>query len=213
MSSQPGLERSIGLWGATGIGVGAIVGGGVLALAGVAFATTGPGSDPRLRLERRHRPGDRTELRRAGGGISRIGRQWATVGKVIVFGVLIAGGRLVLGRAPAAGVSGKLTPFFPGGGTGLVQAMGYTFIALQGFDLIAAVGGEIRDPRHTVPPAMLYSLGAALAIYLPFPRPAAPQPAAADVRRAHPAAGRRHQRPGAADQPPLGGPCKRPRLT
>ncbi len=44
MSSQPGLERSIGLWGATGIGVGAIVGGGVLALAGVAFATTGPGA-------------------------------------------------------------------------------------------------------------------------------------------------------------------------
>ena len=35
-------HRSLGLWGATGVGVGAIVGGGVLALAGVAFATTGP---------------------------------------------------------------------------------------------------------------------------------------------------------------------------
>ncbi|MGD8872071.1 MAG: amino acid permease, partial [Gemmatimonadota bacterium] len=34
--------RSLGLWAATGVGVGAIVGGGILALAGVAFATTGP---------------------------------------------------------------------------------------------------------------------------------------------------------------------------
>jgi len=36
------LSRSMGLFGATGVGVGAIVGGGILALAGVAFAATGP---------------------------------------------------------------------------------------------------------------------------------------------------------------------------
>jgi amino acid transporter len=35
-------HRHIGLFGATAVGVGAIVGGGILALAGVAFATTGP---------------------------------------------------------------------------------------------------------------------------------------------------------------------------
>ena len=35
-------ERRIGLLSAIGIGVGAIVGGGILALAGVAFAATGP---------------------------------------------------------------------------------------------------------------------------------------------------------------------------
>jgi APA family basic amino acid/polyamine antiporter len=34
----------MGLFGATLIGVGAIVGGGILALAGVAFRTTGPGA-------------------------------------------------------------------------------------------------------------------------------------------------------------------------
>ena len=42
MPSGNETERKIGLLGATGIGVGAIVGGGILALAGVAFATTGP---------------------------------------------------------------------------------------------------------------------------------------------------------------------------
>ena len=36
--------RAIGLAGATGVGLGAIVGGGILVLAGVAFRTTGPGA-------------------------------------------------------------------------------------------------------------------------------------------------------------------------
>jgi hypothetical protein len=35
-------RRTIGLLGAVSVGVGAIVGGGILALAGVAFASTGP---------------------------------------------------------------------------------------------------------------------------------------------------------------------------
>ncbi len=45
MSENPGhTQRSIGLFDATSIGVGAIVGGGILALAGTAFAATGPGA-------------------------------------------------------------------------------------------------------------------------------------------------------------------------
>ena len=42
MNSNSDTERSMGLVGATGVGIGAIVGGGILALAGVAFANTGP---------------------------------------------------------------------------------------------------------------------------------------------------------------------------
>lgn len=41
-SSSSDPKRTLGLLGATGVGVGAIVGGGILALAGVAFATAGP---------------------------------------------------------------------------------------------------------------------------------------------------------------------------
>jgi len=36
--------------------------------------------------------------------------------------------------------------------------MGFTFIALQGFDLIATVAGEIREPDRTIPRVMLLSL-------------------------------------------------------
>ena len=46
--------------------------------------------------------------------------------------------------------------------------MGFSFIALQGFDLIAAVGGEIRNPARNIPRAMVLSLIIALLIYLPL---------------------------------------------
>jgi nucleotide-binding universal stress UspA family protein len=92
------------------------------------------------------------------------------VGKVIVFVAVIMGGFWVLMVHPpnVEELSARFRPFFHKGGGGLVQAMGYTFIALQGFDLIAAVGGEIKQPERTIPRAMLLSLGTALIIYLPL---------------------------------------------
>ena len=100
--------------------------------------------------------------RAAGGGHT------ATIGKVIVFAILVVAGAIAwIGKSPAE-LLGRLDPFLTAGPTGVVQAMGYTFIALQGFDLIAAVGGEVKDPERNLPLAMYLSLGIALAIYLPL---------------------------------------------
>jgi amino acid transporter len=255
-SPDTNRDRSVGLWGATGIGVGAIVGGGILALAGVAFAATGPGAMVAFALNgviagltalsfaelastfpesggsytfaKKTLSGEAAfmvgwvvwlasivaavlyalgfasfasfavvQLFEVAGGSAPAwlesrggllalacfataayalvlfrkaagGGMWATVGKVIVFLVLIAAGLWALLGEPRSSIVDHLTPFFPGGSLGLFQAMGYTFIALQGFDLIAAVGGEVRDPRRTIPRAMFLSLGAALVIYLPL---------------------------------------------
>jgi APA family basic amino acid/polyamine antiporter len=41
-AKETGKDRNLGLLGATSVGIGAIVGGGILALAGAAFAQTGP---------------------------------------------------------------------------------------------------------------------------------------------------------------------------
>ncbi len=41
-ATESGKDRNLGLLGATSVGIGAIVGGGILALAGAAFAQTGP---------------------------------------------------------------------------------------------------------------------------------------------------------------------------
>jgi APA family basic amino acid/polyamine antiporter len=248
-------ERHLGLFGATAIGVGAIVGGGILALAGVAFATTGPSailafafngvialitaaSFAELAARFPESGGTYTYAKRvlsievafvvgwvvwfasivagvlyslgfaafASEGLGRafvlIGRDgaWlarsdlrigialaatllyslalmrsaggggnaATIGKVVVFAILIAGGAWACIGAPTAALLAPLDPFMTAGSTGVVQAMGYTFIALQGFDLIAAVGGEVRDPERNIPRSMYLSLGIALAIYLPL---------------------------------------------
>ena len=69
----------------------------------------------------------------AGGGV------WVNVGKVVVFAVLIAGGCWALTRASAADVASSLRPFFSAGFAGLIQAMGYTFIA-----------GEVRNPERVL---------------------------------------------------------------
>ena len=98
----------------------------------------------------------------------RSGSQWINIAKVAVFAVLVLAGLWALPGRSSHDLQQSLTPFFAAGAVGLVQAMGFTFIALQGFDLIAAVGGEVRDPSRTIPRAMLLSLGTALAIYLPL---------------------------------------------
>jgi amino acid transporter len=247
--------RHLGLVAATGIGVGAIVGGGILALSGVAFATAGPGailafalnggialvtaaSFAELAVRFPQSGGTYTYAKRvlsieaaflvgwvvwfasivagvlyalgfaafAAEGLMRLletlgrdgtwvgrpaprvaiaigatalytvalmrsaggGGQAATVGKLVVFAVLIAGGAWAARDTPLADLLDPLDPFLPSGAVGLIQAMGYTFIALQGFDLIAAVGGEVRDPQRNLPRAMYLSLAVALAVYLPL---------------------------------------------
>ena len=98
----------------------------------------------------------------AGGG------QWATVGKVVVFAGLIMAGLIALLRQDFSQTTDAVSPFFSGGASGLLMAMGFTFIALQGFDLIAAVASEVKDPGRTIPRAMFLSLGCAVIIYLPL---------------------------------------------
>ena len=98
----------------------------------------------------------------AGGG------PWLNIGKVVVFAILIVSGMWAMRGRSAAELSDSLTPFFTSAAPGLFAAMGFTFIALQGFDLIAAVAGEVREPTKTIPRAMFLSLGVAIVIYLPL---------------------------------------------
>ena len=100
----------------------------------------------------------------AGGG------HWATVGHVVVFSFLIVAGFWVLftDLSTVDQLTGAFRPFLERGGSGIATAMGYTFIALQGFDLVAAVGGQVKDPARNIPRAMFLSLAIALVIYIPL---------------------------------------------
>lgn len=96
------------------------------------------------------------------------GGQFATFGKVALFGFLILAGLFAVVRQPLHQTADTMTPFFAGGVGGLFAAMGFTFISIQGFEMVAGIAGEIREPRRTIPRAILLSLVISLGIYLPL---------------------------------------------
>lgn len=94
--------------------------------------------------------------------------QWANATKLGLFALLIFGGLWAVACQPIPDTIDCLDPFFSNGLIGVVQAMGYTFITFQGFDLIAAIGGEVEEPEKNLPKAIIISLLVALAVYLPL---------------------------------------------
>lgn len=245
--------RYIGFFGALGIGVGAMVGGGILALAGVAFAVSGPSailafalnglialitalSFAEMASANPQSGGTYTYAKKAlslqvafgvgwivwfaslvaavlyalgfgafavfalqqipAGSFSGIlnfgglpmllalaaigyfafslikgtgdGGAFINIGKLVVFAILIAGGLAVFVQTPFSHITQSLDPFFSGGFSGVIAAMGYTFIALQGFDLIGSAAGEIKNPEKNIPKAMVGTLAVGLTVYLPL---------------------------------------------
>lgn len=78
---------------------------------------------------------------------------------VAVFVAMLMSGRL----AAVAEVEG-LGPW--PGSFGVLGAAGMIFFAFAGYARIATLGGEVRDPRTTIPRAITLSLGTVLVLYL-----------------------------------------------
>jgi APA family basic amino acid/polyamine antiporter len=62
----------------------------------------------------------------------------------------------------------EFQPLFPegSGATALLPAMGLTFIAFEGYDLITTVTEEVENPRENIPKAIFISLIATVIVYL-----------------------------------------------
>jgi amino acid transporter len=88
-----------------------------------------------------------------------------TLAKIAVLGIFIAYGLKKIFGAPAEAAA-SFTPFLPLGAGGVVVAMGLTFIAFEGYDLIATVAEEIKDPEKNIPRATFIALAVAITIYL-----------------------------------------------
>ncbi len=89
-----------------------------------------------------------------------------TVAKLIILAIFIAYGLGAVADAPAGTTATAFNPFFPQGMGGVIVAMGLTFIAFEGYDLIATVAEEIKEPEKNIPRATFIALGITVVMYL-----------------------------------------------
>jgi amino acid transporter/nucleotide-binding universal stress UspA family protein len=88
-----------------------------------------------------------------------------TLSKIAVLGIFLYFGLERVYHAPGHGLD-HLTPFLPTGLGGVIVAMGLTFIAFEGYDLIATVAEEIKEPEKNIPRATFIALGVTVILYL-----------------------------------------------
>jgi amino acid transporter/nucleotide-binding universal stress UspA family protein len=84
--------------------------------------------------------------------------------KIIALVVFIGFGLVFLFRRPHAAAA--FTPFMPHGWGGVISAMGLTFIAFEGYEIIAQSSEEIQNPKKNIPRAVFLSLIIVLPIYI-----------------------------------------------
>jgi APA family basic amino acid/polyamine antiporter len=87
-----------------------------------------------------------------------------TAVKVSILVVFVGFGLVSPMFAPAA----EFQPLFPvgEGPFAVLPAMGLTFIAFEGYDLITTVTEEVENPRENIPRAIFISLAVTLVVYL-----------------------------------------------
>ncbi len=87
-----------------------------------------------------------------------------TMAKIVILMIFIGFGlELLLRRGD---VSAAFTPFMPNGWGGVFKAMGLTFIAFQGFEVISQCSEEVKNPKKNIPRAVFLSLVIVVPIYL-----------------------------------------------
>ena len=94
-------------------------------------------------------------------GITRTAR----LSRVLVVVTLASLAAILLGTWLAPGPLQPLTWSVPGGAYGVLQAAGLLFFAFAGYARIATLGEEVRDPRRTIPRAILGALAIVVVLY------------------------------------------------
>ena len=81
----------------------------------------------------------------------------------VAFGFLSAGG-----GGETSFTFQNFDPLFPesGGAFSILPAMGLTFIAFEGYDLITTVTEEVKNPRENIPKAIFVSLAVTVVVYM-----------------------------------------------
>ncbi|GAA0645282.1 amino acid permease [Salarchaeum japonicum] len=90
-----------------------------------------------------------------------------TTVKVVILGLFVVFGALATVKDPNwttkfLGDRG----FFANGVTGVLAAMGFTYVAFEGYDIIVQSGEEVKNPGTNIPKAIFYSIVVVIPIYV-----------------------------------------------
>jgi len=99
-------------------------------------------------------------------GASETGKwgSFITILKVLILALFIISGFFVIIKNPEW--TSKYKPFLPQGLGGVLGAMGLTYIAFEGYEIIVQSGEEIKEPGKNLPKAVFYSLFIVVPIYM-----------------------------------------------
>ncbi len=95
-------------------------------------------------------------------------RRSNTANIVIVSVTLLSLGFFIIACLPRAATAGadNLTPFFTGNLASVLHASALMFVAYTGYGRIATMGEEAREPRKTIPKAMIVCLVLTMLLYI-----------------------------------------------
>ncbi len=88
-----------------------------------------------------------------------------TLTKIAILGVLVAFGLAAIAGTDLSQAEIS-TDFFSHGVIGVLSAMGLTFIAFEGYEIIAQSGEEVINPKRNIPIAIFASIAIAVVIYI-----------------------------------------------
>ena len=100
--------------------------------------------------------------------ISLCGVQRSSTANVVIVAVTLLSLTffVVVGGGACGSPGQRLTPFFAGGGAGLLQATALMFVAYTGYGRIATLGEEVREPQTTIPRAVIVTLAVSMVLYV-----------------------------------------------
>ncbi len=88
-----------------------------------------------------------------------------TMTKLFILGLLILFGLLAMSETSIWQI--RFTDnFLPNGPLSVFVAMGFTFIAFEGYEIIAQSGEEVINPKHNIPRAIFFSIAITVVIYV-----------------------------------------------
>ncbi|MFC2160604.1 amino acid permease [Acidobacteriota bacterium] len=90
-----------------------------------------------------------------------------TILKMVVIVLFIGFGCVAIfsGKTPEPWPA-HFTGFFQKGAMGIIMAMGLTFIAFEGYEIIAQCGEEVKNPKKNIPRSIFLSLAIVVPIYI-----------------------------------------------